>query len=119
VKNAYITKREAPEGYVVVTRILAEAIFERGFGVTVCGSKVNQFNIFRGENHGLTLRKIQTPEAVFDTLVDTFIEAMPKSLGRNCVFYVRHTHAEKVFQEVTVSPELLKGYQRRQYARRD
>lgn len=87
MRNAYVTKREAPKSYVAVTKPLAKALYEQGKMVTLCGSNVNSFHVFNGWCLGVTLRG---PEACcFDTIVNSFQANLEPELGRYAVFYTK------------------------------
>lgn len=95
--NSYITKRTSPKGYVAVTRGLAEELFKRGFCVILCGSNVNHFNVLYGSHHGHKISK-STSTKPFALEVYDYMEAIPHSMGKHCVFYALQSQAEEVYQ---------------------
>jgi hypothetical protein len=118
MNNAYITKRVAPPGYVAITRSLAEVLFNAGHAVTLCGSKVNNFGVFDNEHYGFTVTK-DTADRPFALLIYDYRERLPKSLGRECVYYARREDAETVLETITSKEVLVRQHNaRRTYASR-
>lgn len=116
--NAYITKREAPEGYVAVTRSLAEALYRQGFQVVLCGSEVNQYNILERAHRGYVVSK-QTATKPFALLIYDYMQVLPPSLGKHCVFYARASEADQVLYAISQKPDLVQdSKKRRDYASR-
>jgi hypothetical protein len=114
--NAYITKREAPEGYVAITRPLAEAMFNAGQSVILCSEKVNQFSITEREQWGFEVSKA-TADRPFALLIYDFVHELPPQLGKRCVFYANAEEAQATFESLTLK-ESRHNAQRKRYARR-
>ena len=87
MRNGFITKRIAPQGYVAVTIQLAEQLFNEGKKVTLCGNNVNNFHVFDGWRLGCTI--VKENDATFTEHVKQFMQYMEKELGRYPVFYVQ------------------------------
>lgn len=88
MRNAYITKRIAPPGYIAVTRKLAEVLYDEGYAVTMCGNNVNSFHVFDGWHLGCTFQK-EERNVSFETLLASFMSYLEGGLGTYPVFYVR------------------------------
>ena len=87
MRNAYVTKRQAPQGYVAVTRPLAEQLYNEGKEITLCGNNVRMFHIFQGWGLGFTANNTQIEE--FQLLVNSFLHHLYPEFGSYPVFYVR------------------------------
>lgn len=108
MRSAYVTKRIAPQGYVAVTRKLAEILYNEGYPVTVCGNNVNSFHVFNGWHLGYTLNKqlineFSAYDHTFESLLCNFMFHLEKELGTYPVFYVR----QEVINNMDLS--ILKG----------
>lgn len=97
--HAYITRRVAPQGYVAVTRPLAEILFERGHRVTICSDKVNEFDVFDRHKMGFTVSKA-TADRPFALLVYDFRQTMPPTMRKNCVYYAESHVTRRVIEEM-------------------
>ena len=98
--NAYITKREAPPGYVAVTRKLAQALYDRGYAVILCGAEVNSYNVIHGEHRGYEVLKA-TSTRPFPLIVYDYLHAIPQSLGKVCVYYAKSEEAHQVRDDLS------------------
>ena len=92
MRNAYVTKREAPQGYVAVTRPLAEKLFTEGKEITFCGSNVRSFHVFQGGCLGFTSTNAQG--RIFTSLLNSFLFYLDRELGRYAVFYAKKEDIE-------------------------
>ena len=88
MRYVYVTGREAPEGYVAVTKLLAQSIYNAGKSVTLCGNNINAFHVFGGWHLGCTVSK-DTHAQCFDDIVNSFLSYLDKELGSYVVFYVK------------------------------
>ena len=89
MRHAYVTKRIAPEGYVAVTRKLAELLYSDGYSVTVCGNNVTSFHVFDGWHLGCTVQRDILDDKSFDVLLNSFMFYLDSELGTYPVFYVK------------------------------
>ena len=93
-RQGYVTRRQAPAGYVAVTRPLAKTLYEQGYAVTLCGNNVNSFHVFDGWHLGYATQKDNRHEApedrpTFDSIVGSFVSYLDKELGTYAVYYVK------------------------------
>lgn len=88
MRYAYVTRRVAPQGYVAVTKPLAELLYNDGKSVTLCGSNVNTFHIFSGWHLGCTISKDIYTQC-FNDSVNSFLSYLDEELGSYVVFYIR------------------------------
>ena len=88
MRYAYVTRRVAPQGYVAVTKPLAELIYNAGKLVTLCGNNVNVFHVFDGWHLSCTIIKDMHVQC-FNNSVNSFLSYLDKELGSYVVFYIR------------------------------
>lgn len=89
MKNAYVTKRIAPYGYVAVTKPLAQLLYNEGYAVTICGSNVNSYHVFKGWRLGATVDNVKDKDYTFDTIISNYEMYNVGGLSKHVVFYVR------------------------------
>lgn len=104
MKNAYVTKRIAPKGYVAVTKQLAELLYNQDVTVTMCGNNVNSYHVFEGWCLGYTFNKRGITERsayewTFTRIVNNFMFYLEKELGTYPVFYVQSTGVKHLTKE--------------------
>ena len=108
MKNAYKTKRLAPQGYVAVNKNLAEILYNEHIPVTIAGNNVNSFHIFNGWTLGCTMVKnfiVQYGEEnTFSRLVKGFMQYTERELGTYPVFYVE-TEIYQAWKDTAVNKE--------------
>ena len=94
MKNAYITRRIAPQGYVAVTKPLAKDLYEKNIDVTLAGNNINAYHIFGGWHLGYTVNKKEVEEKTtadhsFQDICNNFLMYLEDELGTYPVFYVK------------------------------
>lgn len=89
MKNAYVTKRIAPQGYVAITRPLAFLLWKEGYSITICGNNVNSYHVFKGWCLGMTIDKEKDKDYSFLEIVHNYVSYSSAELLRYPVFYVR------------------------------
>ena len=87
MRNGYVTKRQAPQGYAAITRPLAEQLYNEGKTITLCGSNVRMFHVFQGWVFGFTANNTQIRD--FQSLLNSFLHYLYPEIGRYAVFYVK------------------------------
>jgi hypothetical protein len=88
-KNHHTTNRIAPDGYISITRPLAEAMFNMGYYVILCADNVNHAHILKGWCLGYIMYKENDED--FNALVKNYMCHTEPELGRRPVFYVKCT----------------------------
>ena len=94
-RHAYVTKREAPSGYVAVTKPYAAQLYEQGIAITMCLNNVNAYHIFHGWHLGYTIDKASDRQAGYDdySFKDFVVSYLSynanNELGTYAVFYVK------------------------------
>lgn len=102
MKHAYVTKREAPAGYVAITKPYAASLYEQGIAVTMCTNNVNAYHIFQGWHLGYTIdKKIDTDNGYGDYSFNDFVGSYLSynangELGNYAVFYVKASDIQGV-----------------------
>ena len=89
MKDAYVTKRYSPQGYVAVTKPLARLLYSQGYAVTMCGNNVNCYHIFDGWRLGCTINNDKDKDYTFDEIVGNYVSYNTNELLRYPVFYVK------------------------------
>ena len=86
-RNAYVTHRAAPNGYVAVTKPLAKILYERGVDTVIAGNNVNTFHIVGGWVLGWHVSA--DTYSSFEKDIRSFMCQLDRALGTYPVFYVR------------------------------
>ncbi len=92
MRGAYVNKRRAaPQGYVAVTKKLAERLYDEGKPITLCGNRVRSFYVFDGWYLGMTVSVQDTREYGynFNDYCENYLNGLDRELGSYIVFYVK------------------------------
>lgn len=97
------TKRQAPAGYIAIDKVLAQALYEGGYSITLCGNNVNMYHVFHNWCLGCTIDKQTTEERTaleytWQDHINSFMFYLEPELGRYIVFYVKVQDLQKYNQ---------------------
>ena len=89
MRNAYATRRTAPDGYQAITKPLARQYFDAGVPVTLAGNNVNNCHIFDGWHLGATVQRMRGERQTFDDICRNMLSYLEPELGYYLVYYIQ------------------------------